>query len=292
MAEIAQRPIWMLAMLVNNPMRFDDRVLEFVIDNKDCQQFAIEMVGGLPAIGSTSPMSFPAAHVQGMAEDLAAAFFMHTITGEYPPPYLRGDPFDMKYANYRIGGPEYILLDMANRRLHEYITHTPRSWGYLLSMAKWPDQQATFERTIGCWNQAMNGATFFKGSGQLSSDEIFSVEQVVIDREIVKSAEHVCKGLHFDSDFAQVPNIIQEGLEEGHYLMHETTLNSFRDFFYDTKLFGGTNLGQWRAGGEKTVLEQAHEIVQSVRNNHTFVLENDARIALQVVCKRAEEILL
>ena len=292
MADIAGRKIWMLGMLINNPMRFADRIMEFVIDQKGSSQLAIEMVGGLPAIGSTSPMSFPAAHVQGLAEDLAAAFFMHTIEGGYPPPYLRGDPFDMKYANYRIAGPEYILLDMANRRIHEYLTKGPRDWGYLLSMAKWPDQQASFERTISCWNQAMNGATFFKGSGQLCSDEVFSLEQVVIDRDIVLSAQRVCNGLKFDRDFSDVEKTISEGLEEGNYLIHDSTLKEFREFFYDTVLFTGTNLGQWRAAGEKEILAHAEEVITKTLDQNTFIINRDSQLALQQVCKRAEEVLL
>ncbi len=292
MADIAGRKIWMLGMLINNPMRFDDMVLEFVIDNRDSAQLSIEMVGGLPAIGSTSPMSFPAAHVQGLAEDLAAAFFMHTIEGGYPPPYLRGDPFDMRYANYRIAGSEYILLDMANRRLHEYITGGPRDWGYLLSMAKWPDQQAAFERTISCWNQAMNGATFFKGSGQLSSDEVFSLEQVVIDRDIVRSAQRVATGLKFDRDFSDVEKTIAEGMEAGNYLIHDSTLSEFREFFYDSVLFTGTNLGQWRTSGEKDVLSRAQEVVVKTLEQSTYSMDQDSRRALMGVCKRAEEVLL
>jgi len=292
MADIAGRKIWMLGMLVNNPMRYADRILEFAIDNKDSSQIAFEMVGGLPAIGSTSPMVFPAAHVQGLAEDLAAAFFMHAIEGGYPPPYLRGDPFDMRYANYRIAGPEYVLLDMANRRLHEYITKGSRDWGYLLSMSKWPDQQASFERTISCWTQAMNGATFFKGSGQLSSDEVFSLEQVVIDRDIVRSAQRACTGLKFDRDFSDVEKTIAEGMEEGNYLIHDSTLGEFREFFYDTVLFPGTNLGQWRTSGEKNVLTHAKEVITKTLEQSTFTMDRESKLALQEVCKKAEEVLL
>lgn len=138
----------------------------------------------------------------------------------------------------------------------------------------------------------MNGATFFKGSGQLSSDEVFSLEQVVIDRDIVRSAQRACNGLKFERDFSDVEQTIAEGMEEGNYLIHDSTLGEFREFFYDTVLFPGTNLGQWRTAGEKDVLTHAKEVITKTLEQSTFTMDRESKLALQDVCKRAEEVLL
>ncbi|MCP4396658.1 MAG: hypothetical protein GY801_05045 [bacterium] len=291
MSRVVKRPIRILAMPIINPMKFDDAVLEFVIDHHQDEELTIDMTGGLPCVGSTSPLVFPAAHIQGLAEDLAACMFMHTVTGGYPPPYLRGDPFDMRFMNYCVAGPEYALLDLASRRLHEYLCGVPRDWGYLLSMSHWPDQQAAHERTVSCWLQAMNGATFFHGSGQLASDEVFSLEQVVIDRTIVKGAERMVKGLKWETSFERSYQIVEEGLTRGNYLDHDSTLAEYKDFYGRRELFPAMNLGQWRNHNEPTPLFMAREIIEKHLTENTFQRDENTIKELRRICEYGERII-
>ncbi len=291
MSRVVNRKIRILAMLVINPLKFDDTVLEFMITHYQDKELSIEMTGGLPCVGSTSPLVFPAAHIQGLAEDLAACIFMHAITGDYPPPYLRGDPFDMRFMNYTVAGPEYALLDLANRRLHEYLCGVPRDWGYLLSMSRWPDQQAAHERTVSCWLQAMNGATFFHGSGQLASDEVFSLEQVVIDRTIVKGAERMVKGLKWETSFERSYQIIEEGLTRGNYLDHDSTFAEYKDFYCRRELFPAMSLGQWRNHNEPTPLFMASDIIEKCLTQNTFQRDGHEIRELRRICEYGERII-
>ena len=291
MSRVVNRKIWVLAMLIINPLKFDDVVLEFVIDHHQDSELSIEMTGGLPCVGSTSPLVFPAAHIQGLAEDLAACLFMHAVTGEFPLPYLRGDPFDMHYMNYAVAGPEYALLDLANRRLHEYLCGSPREWGYLLSMSRWPDQQAAHERTVSCWLQAMNGATCFHGAGQLASDEVFSLEQVVMDKTIVQGAERMVKGFKWERSFEAGYQILEEGLKQGNYLDHESTLAEYKDFYCRRELFPAMNLGQWQERGEPTPLSQAQAIIEKHLAQNTFSRDEHEVRELRRICDYGENIL-
>jgi len=291
MSRVVNRKIRILAMLVINPLKFDDAVLEFVIDHHQDEEISIAMTGGLPCVGSTSPLVFPASHIQGLAEDLAACMFMHAITGDYPPPYLRGDPFDMRFMNYSVAGPEYALLNLAHRRLYEYLCGVPRDWGYLLSMSRWPDQQAAHERTVSCWLQAMNGATYFHGTGQLASDEVFSLEQVVIDRTIVKGAERMVKGLKWETSFERSYQIIEEGLTGGNYLNHDSTLAEYKDFYGRRELFSAMNLEQWRDHNEPTPLSMAQESIDKYLAKNTFQREECEIRELRRICEYGERII-
>jgi trimethylamine:corrinoid methyltransferase-like protein len=89
-----------------------------------------------------------------------------------------------------------------------------------------------------------------------------------------------------------VQKTIAEGMEAGNYLIHDSTLSEFREFFYDSVLFTGTNLGQWRNSGEKDVLSRAQEVVVKTLEQSSFTMDQDSRRALMGVCKRAEEVLL
>lgn len=284
MAQVVKQKIWILAMLILNPLKFDDRVLEFVLAHHQDGDLKIEMTGGLPCVGSTAPLVFPAVQIQNLAEGFAACLFIHAVTGEYPPPYLRSDPFDMRFMNYSVAGPEYALLDLANRRLYEYLCGIPRDWGYLVSMSRWPDQQAAHERTVSCWLQAMNGATVFHGTGQLASDEVFSLEQVVLDRTIVKGAERMVKGLKWEIPFEYSYQILEDGIVRGNYLEHDSTLDEYRDFFGRCELFPAMNVGQWRDKGEPTPLTMAREILDKYLAQNTFYRDDDEITELRRIC--------
>lgn len=284
MARVVRQKIWILAMLILNPLKFDDRVLEFVLAHHQDQELDIEMTGGLPCVGSTAPLVFPAAHIQNLAEGLAACLFIHAVTGVYPPPYLRSDPFDLRFMNYSVAGPEYALLDLANRRLYEYLCGIPRDWGYLTSMSRWPDQQAVHERTVSCWLQALNGATFFHGTGQLASDEVFSLEQVVIDRTIVKGAERMVKGLKWETSFERSYQILEDGIARGNYLEHDSTLDEYHEFYGRRELFPAMNVGQWRDKGEPTPLTMAREILDKYLAQNTFQRDEHEIKELRRIC--------
>jgi trimethylamine:corrinoid methyltransferase-like protein len=248
----------------------------------------MEMTGGMPCCGSTAPLQFPAAHIQSLAEDLAASLFMHFITGEYHYPGLRSDPFDMRYGNYCVGSPEYVLLDLAARKLFEGLFGRKRRWGYFLSMSKWPDRQAAHERTAGCWLQALAGAVHFRGSGQLSSDEIFSSEQVVIDRSIMRGAERLFRGLKWASSLDENLEVLEGGFRHGNFLEHPSTLVECREFYALRELFPATNLGQWNGSGRPTALGAAMNVVRQTLERNTFQRDPGEIRELRRTCTHGE----
>jgi len=292
MSRVVDHNIWVLAMLILSPMRFDDAVLEFVLDHRDDKELAIQMTGGMPCPGSTSPLVLPAAYAQGLAEDLAACIFIHAVTGEYPAPYLRSDPFDMRFGNYSVGTPEYALLDLGSRQLFRYLVGVPREWGYFLSMSRWPDQQAAHERTVSCWLQALSGAVCFHGSGQLSSDEVYSLEQVVIDRTIMKGAERLVKGLKWETGMDRSYQVLEEGFARGSFLDHDATLQEYKEFYCERELFPAMNLDQWNNRGQPTPLSMASAIIEKYIARNTFRRDKHEIRELRRICKHGEEVLV
>ncbi|MBT3275728.1 MAG: hypothetical protein HN368_21430, partial [Spirochaetales bacterium] len=285
MAAITARPMPVLAMLIVNPLSYDDRAMEFVLARHNSKLLNIETVGGLPSIGNTAPIVYPAAHMQTLAEDLAASMFIYAVTRCYDAPYLRGDPFDMKYGNFVVGGADYTLLDLACRKLHKHLVGKPREWGYLLSMSKKPDIQAAHERTAGCWLQALNGARWFKGSGQLSSDEVYSPEQVVIDRSIVTGVERLIRGINDEFSVEECVELVAQGVSAGGFLEQDQTLERFREFTGTDSLFPATNLGQWKKKGGPEVLHEAGRTVEETTKMNSFARPDAEINALRAVCK-------
>jgi trimethylamine:corrinoid methyltransferase-like protein len=89
-------------------------------------------------------------------------------------------------------------------------------------MAKRPGVQAAAEKGASAVVGALAGSSSFMGAGTLSLDEVFSPEQLAIDREIADYALRVAQGFEFDADKLSV-EIIAACAEDGAFLAHDST---------------------------------------------------------------------
>lgn len=263
------------ALFVISPMRFDAGLVDFCLQHRDDSRFDLNyVVSGMPCAGATAPLAFPAAFCQTVAEGLAGSVFAWLCSGERKGLGLRVDPFDFRFANYLVGAPECMLCEMVSRRIHHYLFGRPRRGTSLLSMAKWPDAQAVHDHTMSACLGALQGSTFFGNSGQLSHDEVFSPEIVVIDRDIVASVERFVRGLEWRDGRAGVDEavaIVAEGVSSGcQFMDHPTTLAGFRSFVSSGRLFKGMNLGQWQQAGARSLIEEAAAEVDALVASNTF----------------------
>ena len=270
MFEVVGRKPNVLVELIINPLRFNDLNLEFFIRHREDRRISISIGSGMSCSGSTAPLVFPAAFSLAFAEGLAASIFTHLCTGEYPMVGARLGVFDFRYTNYVVGSPEWLLLDMVSRKLFQYLTGSVSTDGSLLSLARWPDAHAVHDHTMSVVLQGLQGARRFSGSGQLSHDEVFSPEIVVIDRDILAAAERLIQGIKWEDNPDYSLEVIHEGLSKGYFLDDEVTLTRFRDFFFAGNLFRGMNLDQWRKHGSIQLIEEASRMVDSIVTNYTF----------------------
>ncbi|MBA7480276.1 hypothetical protein ES707_15725 [subsurface metagenome] len=285
MFEVVGRKPSVLVMLIISPLKFNDLSLEFLLRHREDERIDISIGAGMPCSGSTAPLMFPAAFSLAFAEGLAASIFTHLCTEKYPMVGTSLGPFDFRYANYVVGSPEWLLLNMVSRKLFQYLTDSVSQYGELLSLARWPDAQAVHDHTISAVLQGLQGARRFDGSGLLSHDEVFSPEIVVIDRDILGATERIVQGIEWEEDLNRSLEVIHEGLNKGHFLDSETTLARFRDFFFVGDLFRGMNLGQWRKRGSILLIEEASRMVDRIVAEYVFTRSADQIRELEVIGK-------
>jgi trimethylamine:corrinoid methyltransferase-like protein len=203
---------------------------------------------------------------------------------------MRSDPFDFRFGNYLVGSAEAAVLNMVSARLYEHLFGVPRGYTSLLSMARWPDAQAVHDHALSAYLGAMWGATSYGNSGQLGHDEVFSPEIVVIDRDIVRSAERFVKGVEWEGGERGIERsleIIREGLESSSFLDHDTTVAECRNFFFAGDLLKGMNLGQWRQAGSVPLIEEAARQVDELVAGNEFRRPDDQVRELRRICDRA-----
>ena len=280
-------PVPVLAMTIVSPLRYDHMVLDFCMQHGANPGLCLHPTAGMPCMGSTSPVQLPAALILTLAEALAASFFVRAWRGEIWLPHLRSDPFDFRYANYVVGSSPYALLDAATRRLFEYLTGYRSQGGALLSLARWPDAQAVHDHVLSATLQALQGARHFSGSGQLSHDEVFSPEILVIDRDILRSVESLVRGLTWDGDLDRALEALREGIGMGQFLEHKSTLENFRRLVVEEDLFHGMNLGQWRNAGARSLIEEARILADRLVSEREFSLPEGTAKELDRIYRQA-----
>ena len=121
----------------------------------------------------------------------------------------------------------------------------------------------------------------------LELGQTFSMEQVVIDNDIIEMNYKAMEGSPVTDDTLAVEAIKEIGVGND-FLAHSTTMEHFEEASNPTT-FDRTMLGEWMAAGSKSCVERAHEIVMDVMANHVVKpIPDDRLAAMQEVVDKAD----
>ncbi|MFH0795538.1 MAG: trimethylamine methyltransferase family protein [Candidatus Omnitrophota bacterium] len=286
MARIVNKPFSLGGTVIISPLKVDAARLDLFFNFLDRDVPA--SMGNMPLLGVTAPIFYPAAYIQGIAEILGGITLIKLIfKGKGGPGIVNVYPFDMKYQTVAFGSPEKLILMLLSMQIANYFGFDIRP-NALMCMAKEPDSQASAEKLAQVIVTSLHGARTFRYAGTLSQDEIFSPEQLVIDKEIVEYVSHFIKGFDFgpEKDFVK---IIEEGVKEMTFLSHLATLERYKEVYWIPRLFEHESLGQWKQKGGKSIREKAKEITRKKISEHQFQLPSNIQKELDRIYRKAEE---
>lgn len=113
----------------------------------------------------------------------------------------------------------------------------------------------------------------------------FSMEQLVIDNEIIRMFKKTMEGVRIDDQTLDVENI-KEGGVGCDFIGNETTLMNI-DIQSKPTIFDRDMLGQWMASGSKNIVEVAHAVVEDVMANYKVLpIPEDRLKAMDAVMDR------
>ena len=135
------------------------------------------------------------------------------------------------------------------------------------------------------------GAKVFANAGLLSVDEIYSVQQLIIDYEIVQYCMRVARGDDFNEDLSALDTILEVG-HNGTFLDHDTTVRDFRKALWAPEVFIHPTLQQWTEQGSKGPVQIAKEIALKKIKEHTYRIDKDKQMELNKIFERAKKDLL
>jgi trimethylamine:corrinoid methyltransferase-like protein len=269
-----------------SPLRFDAIALEAALPFLGHPDVEVNLSGFIPIAGVTCPLDPRSAVVQATAEALAYDILCSALGLDGDGIYIRVEPFDFRYSSIVFGSPEWCLYRVLVLQMNEYLSGRRSRSGMFRSVAKRPDAQAVCERTASALWQALLGIRHYGAVGQLSVDEVFSPQQVILDGEILAYVARVVGGLDVGSGGDAV-ELIRQGVDERSFIGVADTVSRFREFYHFSDLFRHWNVGRWRAEGEPAILDEAWARAQQKIAQSTFRLPDDQQTEVDRIYAQA-----
>ena len=129
------------------------------------------------------------------------------------------------------------------------------------------------------------------GGGMLELGQTFSLEQQVIDNDIIMMERKFMEGIPVTEETLAVEAIKFIGIGND-FIAHPSTMEQI-DLASDPEIFDRTMLGEWRANGKKDAVDRAHEKVVEILANHIVTpVPDDVMAAWEKIVKEADEAFL
>ena len=305
-----------LLLGVVSPLKLSNSDLDTIYTSvAAAKRHPIQLVGyGVPGIGSPAGLAASAALV--MAENYGAALLVALAFPEndVSAGVSAGGPTDFRHCNYAHGAPHTFAYQVINAHLDAALSGIDPARGVgafdvslvdptdtvgitmvsLMTGACEPDEQAAAEKagiaTIG----ALLGARRFGSAGNLCVDDVFSLEQFMIDREL---AEHAVKTVECCGPsavmaqmgaFAEEMRSVMAGED---FLGLPSTMAVMRAFYRPGRMFEHMKLRAWQGGGCRAIRAKAREEIEHRLAASDFALDAEKKRALGRIYHAAEQAL-
>lgn len=274
-----------IGMHMISPMAFDKFLVENAlryIDKKT--NFS---VGTMPMAGATAPIDFISSICQSLAEVIGGAAILKILSPQNEvsfSPFIY--PFDMKYGNIVFGGPDFIKLNLLLKQIGDFYGIEIMAKVFN-TMGKYPgDAQMGFS-SAGCILSLLLGIRNFGWSGMCCIDEIASIEQVIVQYEILKGCLHIKEGIEFDEDKMDIDIMKECILKENSFLTHPSTVSNYKKNLFFSDIFTNEVFNIWYKEGKKSLWEKAREKAIKLLKEHNFKREETQQKELDKIWEKA-----
>ena len=249
--------------------------LRFAPDACRCLEVAVR--AGMPVFlvsagqaGATSPAAIAGSLVQEIAECLAGLVYVNAVRRGAPA--IMG-PFcfvsDLRTGAMSGGSPEQALLSAASAqiiRFYDLTSGVPSG----MTNSKLPDAQSGYEKAYNHALVANAGANLlYQSAGMVASLLGFSLEQLVIDNDIIGATQRTVRGIDVSEDSLSVEAIRETCLGgPNHFLGSSQTLARMQKEYLYPVLGDRSSPKEWEERGRPTLLDRASRKVADILTAH------------------------
>lgn len=276
---IKDKPVIASIPCTLTPLSYDDKQLGAIMAYAEFGQ--PQLINSLSIAGMTAPATLPGLVSVQNAEVLAGIVLAQCVNPGTPVVYsASGSNAEMSSGVLSIGSPEDAVVSLLNGQLCKYYQIPCRISG-ALSDSKLMDSQAAYESAITLMMAQMAGGNFILHSaGIIESYNTTSYEKLIVDNEIIGFIKRIAQGEKIDENSLAYEAIEETG-PQGTFLVHEHTVENFREEFYRPTLSDRLPYEQWKANGAEPAEVRANkkwkEILASYESS-TLTSEVDAQM--------------
>lgn len=288
MGEVLGNPLRSLPIYVFSPLTLGSESLRCVMGIKD--KLTSVGVSNMPSLGCTAPINVGDAFALSAAEVIGSAILLREII-DIPVGWGIGVfPVDLRTLAMVFGSPENFLLQLATSEVSAYFHGT--KWypaaGNIHTNAKFPGAQACIEKASLMTAGALLGARGFGTAGTLSLDEVFSAEQLIYDLEMRDHVERMIRGMDGDCDPERCVRDVEAGIQQKSFVALDTTLESYREFYWHPGLFNRQFFSVWEGEGSITDRQKAHAMIRDLLSQYEYELEPHLQVELDRILAKAK----
>lgn len=285
--ELERNPLFSFILCTVSPLTHDARNTETAMElarHRAPIIFACESI-----CGGTAPVTLAGTLVLQNVEVLTAILIAQLVNPGTPVIYgAVSSPMDMRNGSIVLGAPEVALLGVAASQLAHYYGIPLYSTGGVTD-SKVPDAQAAYEKALQMVLLGLAGGNLIhNAAGMLDKMITGSLEQMVIDNEVIGMVKRVIRGIDVNTDSLAVDVISKVG-PRSHFLAERHTRDHYLREHYLSKLSDRNTREVWERAGCKDVVQRAREIVrEKLRSHQVEPLDPDVARGLEEIVKESE----
>lgn len=247
------------------------------------------MVMPMPVCGTTGPASLFSNIALANAEALSTIVIFELA---YPGRALlyasATGVVDFRTGGYLAGVPEMGVMSGALTEMGQFYG-LPTGAAGMTSDAKQPGAQACIEKLLTTLPAALAGSDLIVGLGEIESDQLLVLEQIIVDHEIARLIQRLVQGADSSVD-KELFQDIQAAGPGGHFLKSKNTRRlAHSDEFYYSRLIDHTTYESWVELGKPEMYARARTEVEHVLAEPLIDPLPEAVVdGLQQIMRRAE----
>jgi trimethylamine--corrinoid protein Co-methyltransferase len=222
------------------------------------------MIMPMPVCGTTGPASLFANICQANAEALSSIVIYQMAHPGRPLIYANATgTMDFRNGAYLGGSPEMSLMAASLTQMGRYYGLPSCSAG-CTSDAKQPGPEAILEKMMTTLPPVCAGADIIVGLGEIESDQVMVLEQLIVDNELAHFCERIFAGVDTCKEKELYEDIALVG-PGGNFLKSKNTRQAARstEFFYPG-LTDRHTYEAWASLSKPTMYTKAREKVEEI----------------------------
>jgi trimethylamine--corrinoid protein Co-methyltransferase len=263
--EISRHAILSLPMSPVTPLVWAEKFCDMIMVLAEAQ-VPMEMAS-TPMAGATTPATLAGSLVLAHAENLVGMMIAKACNPRAVACFApRPSVMDMRSGISLWGALEWGIVSAAATQLARSLGIPTNSIG-LGTDSKLPDQQTGIEKAFMAVLAFLSSPSMIAGGGFIDTISTGSLEQLVIDDEMITMARRVGRGIIVDADHLALDLIAKVG-PGGSFLGEEHTRGHFREEFVQSKLADRQSYGTWETSGAKDIVARARGAVEDTLMRH------------------------